>query len=144
MFSKACQYGIKATIYIAVNSAEGRRVTPKEIAEEINSPQAFTAKILQDLVRHDVIKSVRGAYGGFEIDKSKIATTKLSEIVNAIDGDQVYKGCGLGLERCNEDHPCPVHDKFKVVREELRDMLENTTLEQLATDITTQKTFLKM
>ncbi|WP_179351182.1 RrF2 family transcriptional regulator [Winogradskyella vidalii] len=144
MFSKACEYGIKATIFIAVNSSENRRVSPKEISEEIDSPQAFTAKILQALVRHKVVKSVRGAYGGFEIDKGKIATIKLSQIVFAIDGDQIYKGCGLGLHTCNEKHPCPVHDKFMVVREELRDMLENTTLEQLALDIKSGVAFLKI
>lgn len=144
MFSKACEYGIKATIFIAVNSSENKRVSPKEISKEIDSPQAFTAKILQALVKNNVIKSVRGVYGGFEIEKGKIATTKLSEIVYAIDGDSIYKGCGLGLHTCSEDHPCPVHDKFKVVREELRDMLENTSLEQLASDIKSGASFLKI
>lgn len=144
MFSKACEYGIKAAIFIAVNSSENNRVSPKEISEEIDSPQAFTAKILQALVRNHVIKSVRGAHGGFEIAKDKISTTKLSEIVYAIDGDGIYKGCGLGLHTCNENHPCPVHDKFKVVREELREMLENTSLEQLALDIKAGVSFLKI
>ncbi|WP_178987268.1 RrF2 family transcriptional regulator [Winogradskyella schleiferi] len=144
MFSKACEYGIKAAIFIAVNSTENKRVTPKEIAAEIDSPQAFTAKILQALVRHGVVKSVRGAYGGFEMDKDKIATTKLSQIVYAIDGDNIYSGCGLGLHTCDENHPCPVHDKFKLIREELKDMLENTTLEQLALDIKSGVSFLKV
>lgn len=144
MFSKACEYGIKAAIFIAVNSSENKRVTPKEISKEIDSPQAFTAKILQALVRHGVINSVRGAHGGFEMDRNKIATTKLSQIVYAIDGDNIYKGCGLGLHTCNENHPCPVHDKFKVVREELKDMLEHTTLEQLALDIKSGVSFLKI
>lgn len=144
MFSKACEYGIKAAIFIAVNSSENIRVTPKEISTEIDSPQAFTAKILQALVKNGVVNSVRGAYGGFEIDKDKIATTKLSQIVYAIDGDNIYKGCGLGLHTCDENHPCPVHDRFKLVREELKDMLENTSLEQLALDIKSGVSFLKV
>jgi Rrf2 family protein len=144
MFSKACEYGIKASIYIAISSSEGKRVTPKEISEEINSPQAFTAKILQALVRHDVINSVKGAYGGFEIDKSQINQIKLAQIVNAIDGDKIYRGCGLGLEKCNENHPCPVHDKFKSIRNNLQYMLENTTLEELALDIKSGISFLKV
>lgn len=144
MFSKACEYGIKASIFVALNSYKGKRVSPKEISEEIDSPKAFTAKILQDLVKHNIINSVQGAYGGFEIDKGKISSIKLSEIVNAIDGDKIYKGCGLGLHTCDENHPCPVHNKFKVVREELRVMLENTSLEQLALDIKVGKSFLKI
>ncbi|NRR92157.1 Rrf2 family transcriptional regulator [Winogradskyella undariae] len=144
MFSKACEYGIKAAIFIASNSFENRRVSPKEISEEIDSPQAFTAKILQALVKNNIVKSVRGAYGGFEIDKDKIATTKLAQIVYAIDGDGIYKGCGLGLHTCDENHPCPVHDKFKVIRDELQDMLGNTSLEQLALDIKSGVSFLKV
>lgn len=144
MFSKACEYGIKASIFIAINSRKGRRVSPKEIAKEIDSPQAFTAKILQDLVRHNVIKSVKGAYGGFEIDKNDIALIKLTQIVNAIDGDKIYNGCGLGLSTCDENHPCPVHDKFKTVRDELKHMLENTTLDELAINITSGTSFLKL
>ncbi|MCB0750590.1 MAG: Rrf2 family transcriptional regulator, partial [Ignavibacteriae bacterium] len=101
-------------------------------------------KILQDLVRHNIINSVQGAYGGFEIEKSKISSIKLAQIVNAIDGDTIYNGCGLGLHTCDENHPCPVHDKFKIVREELKNMLENTTLEQLALDIKAGKSFLKI
>ncbi|MEM5564516.1 Rrf2 family transcriptional regulator [Psychroserpens sp. AS72] len=144
MFSKACEYGIRASIFIAKNSYEGKRVSPKKISEEINSPQAFTAKILQILVKHDIINSVKGAYGGFEIDKKRIATIKLSQIVEAIDGDNIYKGCGLGLKKCNDKHPCPVHDKFISIREGLKTMLENTNLEELALDIKTGVSFLKI
>ncbi|WP_100610276.1 RrF2 family transcriptional regulator [Confluentibacter lentus] len=143
MFSKACEYGIKASIFIAINSYEGKRVSPKEIAKEINSPQAFTAKILQALVRHKVINSVKGAYGGFEVNKNELKYIKLSQIVKAIDGDNIYNGCGLGLEKCDENHPCPVHEKFKNVRDELKQMLENTSLEDLALDIKSGVSFLK-
>lgn len=143
MFSKACEYGIKASIFIAINSYEGKRVSPKEIAKEINSPQAFTAKILQALVRHKVINSVKGAYGGFEVNKNELKHIKLSQIVKAIDGDNIYNGCGLGLEKCDENHPCPVHDKFKEVRNELKHMLENTSLEELALNIKSGVSFLK-
>ena len=144
MFSKACEYGIRAAILIAIESSENKKTNPKEIAEKINSPKAFTAKILQALVKHEIIKSTRGAQGGFEIEPTKIKTVKLAQIVTAIDGDSIYKGCGLGLETCDENHPCPVHEKFKIVRTELREMLENTTLEQLAIEIKSGTSFLKI
>lgn len=143
MFSKACEYGIRASIFIALNSFEGRRVSPKEIAAEIDSPAAFTAKILQALVRHKIIDSVKGAYGGFVIEKNRIKDIKLSDIVDAIDGDSIYKGCGLGLHACNESRPCPMHDKFKIIRDELKEMLESTNLEDLAFDIKEGGTFLR-
>ena len=143
MFSKACEYGIRASIFIAKNSFEGKRVSPKEIAVEIDSPQAFTAKILQALVRNNIVNSVKGAHGGFEIDKKDIPLIKLSQVVEAIDGDAVYSGCGLGLSKCDENHPCPVHDKFKVIRDGLKVMLETTNLEELALGIKSGVSFLK-
>src|SRR5690606_12247069 len=144
MFSKACEYGIKAANYIALNSHDGKRVSLKEIAKEIDSPEAFTAKILQDLVRHQIINSVKGAYGGFEIEKKNIGSIKLCEIVNAIDGDKIYLGCGLGLHTCTESHPCPVHDQFSIIRNELRTMLETTNLEQLVLGLKSGRSFLKV
>ncbi|WP_223551354.1 Rrf2 family transcriptional regulator [Aestuariivivens sp. NBU2969] len=144
MFSKACEYGIKAIIFIALKSHEGVRVSPKEIAKEIDSPEAFTAKILQALAKNNVVNSIKGAYGGFEISKSQIPLIKLADIVDAIDGDSIYKGCGLGLKACDENHPCPVHDKFKSIREGLREMLEHTTLEELAFNIKSGVSFLKV
>jgi Rrf2 family protein len=144
MFSKACEYGIKASIFIAIKSYEDQRVTPKEISKEIDSPQAFTAKILQALVRHNIINSVKGAHGGFEIDKENLSEIKLSQIVKAIDGDSIYSRCGLGLQQCNENHPCPVHDKFKSIRTDLRHMLEQTSLEELALNIKSGTSFLKI
>lgn len=144
MFSKACEYGIKAAIYVAKSSFEGRRANPKEISKEIDSPQAFTAKILQALVRANIITSVKGAYGGFEIDRQQMDRISLAQIVNAIDGDKIYKACGLGLHECDENRPCPVHDKFKMIRAELKTMLETTNLEELAMGIKSGASFLKI
>ena len=143
MFSKSCNYAIKAAIFIAKHSLEENKVGFVDIAKEIDSPQAFTAKILQILVKSGIIDSVKGVNGGFYMPKKNIATTYLVEIVDAIDGDAVFHGCGLGLSHCSETHPCPVHDKFKSIRDELAHMLETTNLEELALGIKSGETFLK-
>lgn len=143
MFSKACEYGIRATIFIAAESLKNNRVGQKEIAEEIDSPVAFTAKILQKLVHRNIVSSAKGVGGGFSIDKNRLKEIRLVEIVEAIDGDSIFRGCGLGLSDCSEDHPCPVHDKFKSIRGELTIMLEDTTLEELALGIKSGNTFLR-
>lgn len=144
MFSKACEYGIKATLYIAEQALKSDKKTGvKDIAKEINSPEAFTAKIMQILSKNKIIKSTKGPSGGFYIHKADLEKIKLSVIVKAIDGDQIYRGCGLGLDQCNEDKPCPVHDKFKEIRDGLADMLNNTSLLELATGLNSGLTFLK-
>ena len=143
MFSKACEYGIKATIFIAVKSEQDTRVSLNDIAREIDSPVSFTAKILQTLVKSGIIDSVKGPSGGFEIKKSKAGKIKLSKVVLAIDGDSIYKSCGLGFQNCNDNKPCPLHYKFIKIREDLKKMLEETSLLDLSNDINSGLTFLK-
>ncbi len=143
MFSKACEYGVKAAIFIAVKSKQENRVSLEEIAEEINSPIAFTAKVLQKLTKSKIIGSVRGPAGGFEIKNNRIAKIKLSQIVIAIDGNSVYEGCGLGFNNCNDNKPCVIHHKFKPIRTDLKHMLETTSLRDLSKDINNGISFLK-
>ena len=143
MFSKSCEYAIRATIFIATHCCKEGKVGLKEIANEIDSPTAFTAKILQMLVKNNIIKSSKGVGGGFMILKDDLKSISLSDIVMAIDGDSVFLRCGLGLSNCSEDHPCPVHEKFKFVKKDLIYMLEHTTLEELSLGIKKGQTFLK-
>lgn len=143
MFSKACEYAIKASIYIGQQSVLNRKVSLKEVSTEIDSPLAYTSKILQQLTKKKMINSDKGPTGGFSMDSLALSSLRLSDIVLAIDGDLIYKGCGLGLKKCNELKPCPVHFEFKAIREELKKMLENTTIKELAEGIETGLTFLK-
>ena len=143
MFSKACEYGIRAAIYIAQQSLVDRKVSLKDIAKAIESPTAYTSKILQKLSKNSIIKSDKGPTGGFSMDKTELEKVKLCSIVYAIDGDAVYTGCGLGLKKCNENKPCPVHNQFKLIREELKKLLETTTVKTLAKDFEKGLTFLK-
>jgi Rrf2 family iron-sulfur cluster assembly transcriptional regulator len=135
IFSKACEYGIKAAIYVAEQSISENRASLKGISKEINSPEAFTAKILQTLVKHNIINSVKGATGGFEADLKKIKKIKLIEIVIAIDGTLHESKCVLGLNQCSELHPCPVHNKYKHIKKDILAMLEKTTLAEMSTSV---------
>ena len=143
MFSKACEYGIRASIYIAKQSQLDRKVSLVDVANAIESPSAYTSKILQILSRNKITISEKGPTGGFSINKNELNTLKLCTIVEAIDGNDIYVGCGLGLKKCNEKMPCSVHNQFKSIRHELKMMLENTTVKSLAEDFEKGITFLK-
>ena len=142
MFSKACEHGIKAIIYIATQSIEGRRVKIGDVVEHSGSPEAFTAKVLGSLTKHNIVNSHTGPYGGFDIDVKKMKEIKVIEIVEAIDGDSIFNGCGLGLSECSTVQPCPMHDKFVKVRNEIKKMLTNTTIHDLALGLKSGKTVL--
>jgi Rrf2 family protein len=132
MFSKSCEYGIKAIIYIASQSMLERRVKIGEVVEHIDSPVAFTAKIVGALVKENIVQSVTGPYGGFYIDKHRMNQVMMIDIVTAIDGDSIFNGCGLGLKDCDDEQPCPMHTKFVQIRADLKNMLSSTSILELA------------
>lgn len=143
MFSKACEYAIKALAFIAKESKNEKRSNLKAIAKEIGSPEAFTAKVLQQLTKQQIIQSVAGAYGGFEMDEKKAKNTKLKTIVMIIDGESIFKACGLGLENCSEKHPCILHEEYKPIRNQIEEMLNNTSIFDLSNKTSIGKAFLK-
>lgn len=126
MFSKTCEYGIRAMIFISQKSSEGKKVGVREIAKGIDCTEHFIAKILQDLSRKELVSSNKGPKGGFFIDSDSAVT--LADIVKAIDGDKLFVNCGLGLGYCSEDRPCPIHHDFKKIRCEISDMLHRSKL----------------
>jgi len=95
-----------------------------------NTPESFTAKILQDIVRRGIISSVKGPKGGFYFSKD-LKDITIYDVVLAIDGDEVFKKCGLGLSECNAKQPCPLHDKFEGIRSDLLKMCKNNNLNDL-------------
>ena len=143
MFSKACEYGIKASIYIIDSSLKNQKVSMKDVAMAIDSPESYTSKILQQLSRNNIIQSEKGPTGGFSIDKDKIEKINLSTIVSAIDGDSIYNDCGLGFHHCDGGKPCVIHNQYKPIRVELKTMLENTLIVDLSEDIEKGLSFLK-
>ena len=142
MFSKACEYGIRAVLFIAKESQQDKRPNIVQIAKAVDSPEPFTAKICQQLARTGIILSKKGPNGGFYLAKD--SELKLIDIVTAIDGDSIFKGCCLGLTECSSSHPCPVHDQFEDIRGGLKTMCENTKVMDLARDLEEGETFLKI
>ena len=67
----------------------------------------------------------------------------VADIVREIDGDKLFTGCGLGLKKCSEDHPCPIHNDFKHIRQEIKDMLDNSKIEMFVKNLDLKLTFLK-
>lgn len=125
---------MRAVFFIAHKTASGGRVGIKEIAHGINSPEHFLAKILQDLSRKGIIQSAKGPNGGFYINEVSLKRP-LSKVVEAIDGDGLFTGCGLGLEQCSETNPCPLHHEFKDIRNQMSEMLQKASIEDFNGDL---------
>ena len=142
MFSKTCEYAIRALIYIAQKSKDGSRIGIKDIALGIDSPEYFIAKILQELSRKGFVQSAKGPTGGFYMDGSNLKLS-IADIVREIDGDKLFSGCGLGLKECSESHPCPIHNEFKHIRQSIKTMLEESRIQLFVENLDLKLTFLK-
>jgi len=142
MFSKACEYGIRAILYVAANSNNKKRVGIVEICEHIAAPSHFTAKVMQTLSRHRLVGSQKGMNGGFFLDEDQ-RKKPLIEVVSAIDGNVLFTGCAMGLRHCSATHPCPVHHQFAHIRNELTQLLQQNSIGELAEKYSDGIAFLK-
>ena len=134
MISKACQYALRAVVYLASKADDNAKLNVKQIAKEIDTPEAFTAKTLQLLNKHKIITSLKGPYGGFFIEEYQM-DTPIINIVHAVDGLQIFSACGFGLRRCSIGHPCAFHDTYAVLRNSMKHTFETTTVRKLAKNI---------
>ncbi len=129
-------------VYLALRKEETNNFAGvKEVSEAIGSPKAFTAKILQQLSKADLLDSIRGPNGGFSLfNDSRVS---LADIVRAIDGNQLIEGCVLGFKECSDRRPCPAHFRFKSVRDYLNDALLTTDIEEMKQIIQNGNGFIK-
>ena len=134
MLSKSCQYAIRTLLFICSKSEHDYRVRLQEISEAIDSPPAFTSKILQHLVSEKMIQSKKEANGGFEISEGGCSSITLGKIIEAIEGHSLTEGCILGLSQCSDTNPCPVHHIYFPIKINLNNKLMNITLNEILKD----------
>ncbi len=126
---KSSHYALRAALYVA-RQPESGYVSIKEITRELDLSFHFTTKLLQRLTQAGLILSCQGPKGGVRLARPP-QTITLRQIVEAIEGPQLFTGCLLGLDRCDDKHPCPVHRSWAGVRQRVTDLFERTTLAQL-------------
>jgi Rrf2 family protein len=135
MLSYTCKTAIKAVIYLSLKSELGEKAGIKEIAGYINASEHTVGKILQTLARQGLINSVKGPSGGFFITSVQ-QEQPIINIVETIDGKQIFTECGLGLSTCSATHPCPIHDEYKIARELIEKLFREKSVKDLCTPVT--------
>lgn len=131
IYSKSAEYAIQAMIYLAEHRSEENTMV-STIAEDYNIPRHFLAKLVQSLAKHYLIKSVRGRNGGIKLSKPA-RDIRVIDIIYAIDGPPAENEmCVIGLDECSDSVPCPMHDQWKLIKENIRVQLGHENLEVLA------------
>lgn len=119
---------------MAVESSESQKIGLRNLAQELKIPAPFLGKILQELVSKHIISSAKGPNGGFYLTE-KNENAPLIRIVESIDGLGFFENCGLGIEECSDQHPCPIHEDFKIIRDHLKKVFTSKTIRDLAGEI---------
>ncbi len=141
MLSHTCKTAIKAVIYLASLDESKGRAGIRGIANFIEASEHTVGKILQTLAKENIINSVKGPNGGFYITGSQKSQSIL-KVVEAIDGREVFKQCGLGLSKCSSSHPCPIHDQYKLIRDEFEKLCRDNKLSDLCAPVNTGMAYL--
>jgi Rrf2 family protein len=147
MISNTCKYGIRAVIYIALNSKGVEKIGIKKISDDLDLPGPFLGKIMQLLAKHKILHSIKGPNGGFSLAKPANEIS-LYDIVKIIDGTDVFNECLIGVKICmnNPAHEelCPFHEASHQLRDELKTLFQTQSIGDFAKGIRSVDEILKI
>jgi Rrf2 family iron-sulfur cluster assembly transcriptional regulator len=127
--SKESRYAIIALDVLA-KKPPGTIQEVAQIAEEARLPAPFLAKIFGKLTRGGLLQSHRGRQRGYSLSRPPGAIS-LKDVLEAVDGPDLFKRCVFWSETCSDDAPCPLHDSWKEIRPLIAGTMEHTTLEDV-------------
>lgn len=127
MLSQTAEYALRATLFVARSHPKPFPVS--EIADAVDAPRGYLAKILSELARSGVLESSRGPGGGFRLSREP-GVVVLAHVVNAIDGDKERR-CLLGRGKCGENPGCTAHAHWSPIANDVDEFFGTTTLADL-------------
>jgi Rrf2 family protein len=130
MLSRSSEYAIRALSLLAVGG-EHQSLQSREIAARLDLPPQFLTKILRRLTTTGLVSSQRGRAGGFRLGRSPRAISLL-EVVTPFEEAQTDVVCLLGQAYCSDEDACPLHRPLTEIRARFFDLLESTTLADVA------------
>ncbi|MCP4310084.1 MAG: Rrf2 family transcriptional regulator [Bacteroidetes bacterium] len=133
MLSNTSKYAIRAVIFVALFATPEKKAGLKEISKELGIPSPFLGKILQMLTRHQILDSAKGPNGGFSLKKPAI-DIPLIEIIEIIDGPNIFKQCLIRTTNCSHDAPCCLHEKYAPYSNGMRNLLLTESVANLASE----------
>ena len=130
--NKKVEYGLMAVQHMAAKGQDV--VSAKDVAEQFGISQALVAKVLQLLVRGDVVTSFHGANGGYTLarDASNIS---IADVIYAIEGRQgalVECQDHDGTEDCSVHENCTIRQPLSILQERINSTFATMTVAELA------------
>lgn len=127
MLNQTAIYAIRAMGFLAQQDPE-ELVLSSTIASAMSIPRNFLSKILNRLAQAGLITATRGRGGGVKLARPG-SDILLNEVVLLFMKVSDYKQCFLGLSKC--DGGCGLHLRWRIISEQLEQMLTDTTIDQV-------------
>ncbi len=134
MLTNATKIAIRAMLYLAMFSDETKKFGVKHIAETLQIPKPFLSKLLQKLKKSNIVSSTKGPRGGFYLNKLN-AKKSVWDIIVCIDNPERFDHCFLGLAKCSDENPCPVHFTVAPFKKKIMRDFKDKTIVTLANEI---------
>jgi len=128
--SSRVRYGCRALVGLAVHHDEGP-LALETLAQGASIPEKYLAKIIQDLRRSGMIRSVRGAHGGYLLNGDPADVTLL-DVWEALEGPLCPVDCLENPEGCDQLDQCVTRDVWSRVQDAVSGVLRSVTLAELA------------
>ncbi|GHB27228.1 RrF2 family transcriptional regulator [Mongoliitalea lutea] len=127
MLSKKAKYALKTILYLQDKQLEGP-IAARTISEAEKIPYKFLENILRELKSHQIVKSLRGAEGGYLLAKDPAQIT-VAQLMRIIDGpialipcvsEKFYESCG----ECSDEETCSIRKLFAQLRSQMLPILD--------------------
>ena len=130
--AKSVEYAIFALKYIAENP-QSDCISTKEISEKMNIPYDLLAKILQRLVKDELIYSIQGTKGGYSL-RVQPGDVSITRIINAVDQKIQLTDCmfhGATTNDCGRVETCCLRSPLSRIQDKINILFDNTTLMEI-------------
>jgi Rrf2 family iron-sulfur cluster assembly transcriptional regulator len=124
-FSKTSAYALKILSFMA-DSGNGM-FSAQYLNRKLNIPYPYLRQLLTRLTTKGFIRSTRGRKGGFTFSRD-IHTIYVADVIDSVEGLEVFNTCMVGFETCPFNHTCPLHETWTETRKSIIDVLNRTSL----------------
>lgn len=128
--SRKIEYGTRAMAFLA-SLPEGVATSFREIARQMDVPQEFLAKILKTLVKARLVKSTRGAHGGYAL-ALPASDISLLDVIEAVEGPVGINYCTIDKDACAFTSNCTIHAVWALGQHRMLEVFRNARLDRLA------------
>ena len=130
MLSKSFGYALRSMLYMAALQNEKKVIQLQEIAKELDVPRHFLGKVLKRLSKKGIIDSSKGHSGGYTLNEKSLSVSVM-EILDLIEGEELFQTCVIGFKKCDASNPCPLHIQFAETKNQMQKIFSETKIGQL-------------